>query len=113
MGNPEVNEFFSDYTQWEASLKTPSQKAKQEEKKAEQKTTKIKLSYHEKKEYDQIEGTIHKLEEEVKNLNHQLETAAQNPEQLQLICTQIGLAETRIEQLYLRWDELEKKQQGL
>ncbi len=111
LGNPEMSEFFSDYTQWEASLKAPS-KPKLEEKKPEQKTPKVKLSYAEKKEYDQIEGTIKKLEEEVRNLNHQLENGPQNPDQLQLICTQIGLAETRIEQLYLRWDALEKKQQG-
>jgi ATP-binding cassette subfamily F protein uup len=111
LGNPEVNEFYSDYTQWEASLKAPP-KPKLEEKKPEQKTPKVKLSYAEKKEYDQIEGAIKKLEEEVRNLNHQLESGPQNPEQLQLICTQIGLAENRIEQLYLRWDELEKKQQG-
>jgi ATP-binding cassette subfamily F protein uup len=111
LGNPDLNEFFSDYTQWEASLKTPAAKQRQEEKKQQQKSTKTKLSYNEKKEYDQIEETIQKLEEEVRNLNHQLEGGPQNPEQLQLICTQIGLAETRIEQLYLRWDELEKKQQ--
>jgi len=113
IGNPEQNEFFSDYTQWEASLKAPSSKPKTEEKKPEQKSNKPKLSYNEKKEYDQIEAQILKLEEEVRNLNHELEGSAKNPEQLQLICTQIGLAETRIEQLYLRWDELEKKQQGL
>ncbi len=111
LGNPEVNEFFSDYTQWEASLKAPP-KPKLEEKKPEQKITKVKLSYAEKKEYDQIDGTIQKLEKEVRALNHQLESGPQNPDQLALICTQIGLAETRIEQLYLRWDELEKKQQG-
>jgi len=111
LGNPDLNEFFSDYVQWEASLKKPT--PKQEEKKSQQKSQKSKLSYAEKKEYDQIEETIKKLEQEVKNLNHELESSPQNPEQLQLICKQIGLAETRIEQLYLRWDELEKKQQGV
>ncbi len=111
LGNPDLNEFFSDYVQWEASLKKPT--SKQEEKKSQQKSQKSKLSYAEKKEYDQIEETIKKLEQEVKNLNHDLESSPQNPEQLQLICKQIGLAETRIEQLYLRWDELEKKQQGV
>lgn len=113
IGNPELNEFFSDYTQWEASLKAPASKPKIEEKKTDQKSNKPKLSYNEKKEYDQIETQILQLEEEVRNLNRELESSAKNPEQLQLICTQIGLAETRIEQLYLRWDELEKKQQGI
>jgi ATP-binding cassette subfamily F protein uup len=109
LGSAELNEFYSDYTQWETSLKVPP-KHKPEEKKSEPKTPKTKLSYAEKKEYDQIEGMISKLEEDVKTLNHQLESRPQTPEELQLLCTQIGLAETRIEQLYLRWDELEKKQ---
>ncbi|HUD00802.1 MAG TPA: hypothetical protein VMR37_00580, partial [Rhabdochlamydiaceae bacterium] len=91
------------------SLKSPAPE-KSKEKIPEQKTAKAKLSYAEKKEYDQIEENILKLEEEVRNLNHQLEKTPQSPEQLQLICTQIGLAETRIEQLYLRWEELDKKQ---
>jgi len=114
LGNPQLSEFYSDYTQWETSLKTVP-KLKPEEKKPEPKTPpktpKTKLSYAEKKEYDQIEGMISNLENEIKALNHQLETSPQTPEELQLLCTQIGLAETRIEQLYLRWDELEKKQE--
>jgi ATP-binding cassette subfamily F protein uup len=76
IGNPEQNEFFSDYTQWEASLKAPSSKPKTEEKKPEQNSNKPKLSYNEKKEYDQIEAQILKLEEEVRNLNHELEGSA-------------------------------------
>ena len=113
LGNPDMNEFYSDYTQWEASFKSPAPKQKIEEKKPESNPAKRKLSYAEKKEYDQMEGQILKLEEEVKALNHQLETFSQTPDQLQLICTQIGLAETQIEQLYIRWDELDKKQQGV
>ncbi|HUD02025.1 MAG TPA: ABC-F family ATP-binding cassette domain-containing protein [Rhabdochlamydiaceae bacterium] len=108
LGNPDLNEFFGDYAQWEASLKSPSLE-KPKEKIPAEKTAKAKLSYAEKKEYDQIEVDILKLEKEVRNLNHELEKTPQSPEQLQLICTQIGLAETRIEQLYLRWEELERK----
>ncbi len=112
LGNPDLNESFVDYAQWEASLKNPAAE-KQKEKKQQQKAEKIKLSYAEKKEYDQIEESILKLENEIKNLNHELENTSQSPEQLQLICTQVGLAETRIEQLYIRWEELEKKQKSL
>ena len=51
------------------------------------------------------------LEEEVKQLNLILEDAetCQKPERLQTVCSQVGLAENQIEQLYLRWEELDKK----
>jgi ABC transport system ATP-binding/permease protein len=107
LGNPEQNEFFADYTQWAASQKSISQ-AKAKEKKAETKSSKPKLSYAEKKEYDEIEAKILKLEEEVRQLNIQLETPAA-PEKLQTLCTEIGVKENQIEQLYLRWGKLEKK----
>lgn len=69
---------------------------------------KSKLSYLEKKEYEAIEGKITKLEDEVKTLNQSLETT-QDPQKLNEICKAIGLAETQIEQLYLRWEELDNK----
>lgn len=73
--------------------------------------SKSSLSYLEKKEYEEIEGKIVKLEEEVKALNHLLETSeiAANAVKLNEVCQAIGLAENKIEQLYLRWQELEKK----
>jgi ATP-binding cassette subfamily F protein uup len=112
LGNPEKTEIFPDYAQWEAIQKTPASKSK--EKKAElphSERPKPKLSYQEKREYDAIEGKISKLEEEVRSLNHLLEEKeiAENPARLSEICTAIGLAETQIEQLYLRWEELSKK----
>jgi ATP-binding cassette subfamily F protein uup len=112
LGNPDQNELFVDYAQWEASLKSSALESKSKEKRPEAKTSKIKLSYAEKKEYDQIEETILKVEEEIKRRNLELEEASANPERLQTICTEIGLAETRLEQLYLRWEELDKKHRG-
>ncbi len=112
LGKPEKIEIFPDYAQWEAFQKTPPPKSK--EKKAEPSAferPKSKLSYQEKKEYDSIEGKISKLEEEVLSLNHLLEEKeiAENPARLSEICTAVSLAETKIEQLYLRWEELSKK----
>lgn len=115
LGNPEQNELYADYSQWEASLKTATSSSKPKEKKQESPpTSKAKLSYTEKKEYEQIEDKISQLETEVRNLNSKLEDPeiSQNPERLQTLCTEIGLMETQIEQMYLRWEELEKKQRG-
>jgi ATP-binding cassette subfamily F protein uup len=77
-------------------------------KKEEAVRPKGKLSYLEKKEYEEMEGKIAKLEEEVKVLNQALE--GNDAQKLAEVCMAIGLAENQIEQLYLRWDELEKKQ---
>ncbi len=108
LGDPENNLLFPDFSQWKASLKTALPKEKAKEKKT---PFKSKISYMEKKEYEQIEGKISELEEHVKKLHHSLESkeVAENAQSLQEICSQISLAENQIEQLYLRWEELEKK----
>jgi ATP-binding cassette subfamily F protein uup len=118
LGDPERTEIFAEYAQWEAaSLKTKQVQAKAKSEPVPEKTQtpkKTSLSYLEKKEYDQIEGNIAKLEEEVKALNHLLAKPeiAENPQRLAEICTTIGLTENRIEQLYLRWEMLEQKMSG-
>ena len=111
LGDPEKTDFFADYTQWESAFQKTSAVQKSKEKKEKAPSAKAKLSYNEKKEYEAIEGKIGKLEEEVRNLNHSLEKPeiANDQQALTEICRSIGLAETKIEQLYLRWNELDKK----
>ncbi len=113
LGDPENVQLYPDYTQWQASLKAKksSEKAQPHEKQKESTPTKGKLSYKEKQEYEQIESKMAKLEEEVKQLNQLLESdeIAKDPNRLAEVCTSIGLAENQIEQLYLRFDELNKK----
>ena len=74
-------------------------------------TPKSALTYDEKKEYEKIERKIESLEEEIRALNRQLESPenAHNLVQLETLCTQVSLVEGRIEQLYLRWHELDQK----
>lgn len=110
LGEPEPN-FYADYAQWEAAQKPAPQIEKPKEEKEPLPSSKPKLSYHEKKEYGEIEGKIGKLEEEVKLLNRRLEEPElqNDPQALTEVCRAIGLAETQIEQLYLRWHELDKK----
>lgn len=113
LGDPHQVELFPDYLQWEtASKKAPKIKEEKKEKRQEVKEPyKTALSYLEKKELDGIEGKISKIEEEVRTLNHQLETkeVAEQPERLLEICNAIALAENKIEQLYLRFEELSRK----
>lgn len=110
LGNPAATSLFADYAQWEASVKVTAPKSKEKKAEAALPTTKPKkLSYAEKQEYDQIEGKILKLEEEVRILNEQLREVAESPKRLQELCTAISLAEAQIEQLYLRWQQLDQK----
>lgn len=113
LGDPSKTELFAEYAQWEASMKSasvapPKQKAPKEEVLS---TPKPKLTYAEKKEYEQIEGKIQKLEQEAKDLTHLLDNPenAQNNAKLSEICIAISALETQIEQLYLRWEELDRK----
>jgi ATP-binding cassette subfamily F protein uup len=112
LGDLHNTKFFADSAQWETSLKTPPKnKETKPDTSVKQPPSNLKLTYAEKKEFDQIENKIALQEEEVQKLNLQLEDPliAQNPLRLQEICTAIGLAETKIEQLYLRFEELDKK----
>lgn len=110
-GNPDQNELFADYSQWERSFKNTIAQQKSKEKKIEATSVKSKLSYTEKKELEQIEGKILKLEQEIQQLNSNLEDPkiSQDPARLQELCTQVAIAENKIEQFYIRWEELDKK----
>lgn len=114
-GNLKQNQLFADYAQWQAAQKEIPSPEKPSTAPPKPAPKKAKLSYTEKREYEQMEGKILQLEEEIKLLHAQLQdpTVANDPKQLQDLCTQVSLEETRLEQLYLRWQELEKKQQDL
>lgn len=111
LGDPEKTDLYADYAQWEESVRRAQSAVKPKEKESETAPVKKKLSYSEKKEYEEIEGKIAKLEEEAKKFAHEIEDpkVAENPTRLQELCTAIALTETKIEQLYLRWHELDQK----
>lgn len=100
---------FTDYAKWEASRKSEVEPKPKKQK--NEPTLKLKLSYAEKKEHEQIEKKIMKLEKEIKELNLLLESdeVIQNPARLKEICTAVALGENQIHQLYIRWEELDKK----
>lgn len=109
LGNSQKPNIFTDYRQWEASTKQSEPPIKEDNKQKEPSAAKI--SYQAKKELDAIERKIIKLEEDVHNLNHLLEKpeVAENPTKLEEVCNKIGLVKTQIEELYLQWDDLHKK----
>lgn len=112
LGDAQKTEFYADYNQWQSACRVVK---KEEGKKAvpapEEKSQRGKLSYRERQEYQQIEGEILKLEQKIEELNQLLEDdeITQKPEKLQEVCSAVGVAENQIEQLYLRWEELDQK----
>lgn len=109
LGDPDKTDFYADFAQWE---KATRKLAPFVEKKIKSVTPPPKLSSSERQELRQIETKITQFEKEIQGLNQLLEdaTLAQNPARLEEVCRAIGLAENQVEQLYLRWEELEKKQ---
>ena len=109
LGDLNQTHFYADFAQWENA--TRKQQAPLE-KKTKTVPTAPKLSSSERNELRQIETKITQFEKEIQELNHLLEDAslAQNPARLEEVCRAVGLAENQVEQLYLRWEELEKKQ---
>ena len=114
LGDLSNTQIYPDYAQWEASAKkslTEAEPVKQKITKEESRPAKSRLSYKEKREYDEMEGKIQTLEQEMQQLTLILENPshAQNDGLLTETCKAIGLAETQLEQLYLRWEELEQR----
>ncbi|MBN2479089.1 MAG: ABC-F family ATP-binding cassette domain-containing protein [Parachlamydiales bacterium] len=111
LGNTEAVSFFSDYTQFEASKKNVINLPKEKTKHKKEEKSIQKLTYSEKKEYEEIEKNIFKLETEITKLNTLLNQndVMANKERLEEVCKKLAILENEIERLYLRWDELGKK----
>src|SRR5262249_53822142 len=108
---------LADYTQWEELQKKAVSLEKVVEPKKDTRTPvptmrKGKLSYHEKRELEQIEQRIEEAELLVRQLENQVEdpTIASHPSQLQEACEALQKAQDNLENLFKRWQELEDKQ---
>lgn len=111
LGNPQETTLYSEYSQWEASQKPPVvEKHKPKGIEASPPLPKQKkLTFNEKKELEQMEITISRQEEKIKELQLQLEdpNLSMQPLLMQSLYTELSLAETHLEQLFIRWSELE------
>lgn len=104
LGDLSQTELFASYAQWEASVKKAPPSSKPKEVKEEIKSTRSK------RELEQIEGKIQKRENELLELTHLLERQefAQNNTTLDEVCKAITILQAQIDQLYLRWEELQQ-----
>jgi ATP-binding cassette subfamily F protein uup len=113
---------FADYLQWEAfqeeQQKQERTRAKEKvEKKEAQAPQRVesrskKMSFGEKREWEQIEGKISALESEIEKLQKKIDDpvfASQGAE-LQATCHELDVLHQTLNTLYERWQELEMKQ---
>lgn len=77
----------------------------------EQKLSAVQISYEERKEYARIERSIAKAEEKVGVLEARVGSPeiASDAEKLEKIYQELGEAKQALEDLYMRWEELEEK----
>ncbi len=108
---------YGDYRQWLTSLEKRTERPKAKTVVAQKKkgTTKKKLTYKEQKELDQIEQVILAAEQELEICQQKVEApeVMADQETLNRWCTQLTCCQQKVDNLYLRWEELEKKQAEL
>ena len=105
---------YAEYEQWEREVllakpeATKAVSAELREKPAQQVVAKKKLGYLEQRELDGMEAAISSAEQSVEGIQRRLSAA--EPADLQTLCEELAVAQKRVETLYLRWEELEAKQ---
>ena len=109
--------YYADYEQWLADLPDGAQDKKQAKKLAALVAPVKKggkLSYLDQREYDQIEEQIAEAEIRVSGLQEKMglpEVVADSKE-LAATWAEVEVAQSEVEKLYSRWDELEAKLEG-
>lgn len=116
-------QFFADYRQWESFQQAQelAQSAKQipEPKSSPQSdltsktktpTSAKKLTYNEQREWEQMEGKILVIEQEITQLQESIQSCStESSPQLSALCDQLHDKQNQLDALYHRWTELEVK----
>lgn len=120
-------EIISSYSQWEKSMNNPqsfkkSESGKKTQSQKEQNSDstpaaakKVKLTYKDQFELDNMEASIQKAEANLEKLTQEVEnlSMANKVSELQEASSEMEEAQAEVDRLYARWDELESKQNGL
>jgi ABC transport system ATP-binding/permease protein len=114
-GEGEIGTYFGEYTEYLEEAEAEVRKSAAEEKKQEPapKVTdqqpekdKKRLSYMEKREWDEIEGKIASLEEKLESVQEELERAGSNFERAQELMNESQQLNDQLEHLIERWSYL-------
>ena len=109
-------EFFADYYQWEEARKAQKKAEKKQKTKSaspppSQNKPKKRLSYMEKREFDELEPKIMELEETLEEVQAEMSSqdVVSDSTKLQACYERSEELQKEIETLYARWAELEEK----
>ena len=103
---------YADYHQWLASLPSEKKNVKKKKNKAKPAPGKTnKLTYKERLELEAMEETILSAEEELDTYKLKVEDPeiTSNPTELALWCNRLQEGQDKVDSLYTRWDDLEKR----
>jgi ATP-binding cassette subfamily F protein uup len=106
-------QLFADYWQWEQAKMGQADAPKAAKQEARSQPVKKKLSYHEAREWEQMETRILEAEQQLEAIRaemHSPEVVSDGP-RLQACYARLQPAEESVHALYARWAELEAKQQ--
>jgi ATP-binding cassette subfamily F protein uup len=106
-------QLFADYWQWEQAKMGQADAPKPAKQETRSQPVKRKLSYHEAREWEQMETRILEAEHQVEAIRaemHSPEVVSDGP-RLQACYARLQPAEESVHALYARWAELEAKQQ--
>ncbi len=106
-------QLFADYWQWEQAKMGQADVPKLAKQENRSQPSKKKLSYHEAREWEQMEARILEAEQQLEAIRaemHSPEVVSDGP-RLQACYKKLQPAEGSIHALYARWAELEAKQQ--
>lgn len=116
LGAGNETSLFADYRQWEqhqANLTLESKKEKEEKKEAaiRLESRNKKMTYSEKREWEQMEEKILQLEKDISALEKLVHDPKINnePEKLQIACAELDQKNQTLDALFQRWEELELK----
>lgn len=124
LGTQSDTTLFADYLQWEQfqSQNKPLSDSRPKEKSEKQEAPSApkerersqKLTYSEKREWEQMEGKILEVEKEIDRLHTLLKDPdiINDPAKLQEYCHKMDLEQKTLDTLYARWEELEAKQKN-
>jgi ATP-binding cassette subfamily F protein uup len=106
-------QLFADYWQWEQAKMGQADAPKPAKQETRSQPVKKKLSYHEAREWEQMETRILEAEQQAEAIRaemHSPEVVSDGP-RLQACYARLQPAEESVHTLYARWAELEAKQQ--
>lgn len=107
-------EIFADFAQWEAASQKKSSRLELAKPSSPppKPSTQKKLTYKEQRELEGMEATIQKGEAEIQRLQILIESSSNDPQKALELYQALHAAQSHLDRLFARWEELESKRLG-